>query len=49
MMLLFVILYYLIKKCIRSLWIENLVAIHDSNKVLRIREVDDVVGIAREA
>lgn len=40
--------YYFIKECIRSLGIENLIAIHHRNKILCIRKIDDIVCIARK-
>ena len=37
-----------IEKCIWSSGIEDLIAVHDSNEVLGVGDVDYVVGIARE-
>ena len=36
------------KECVRFVGVENFVAVHDGDKILRFRQVDDVVGIARE-
>ena len=38
----------LIEIRIRSLWVKDLIAIHDGYKILGIREVDDVMCIARK-
>ena len=38
--------YYLIEICVRTLRIENLVAVHDGNEIFGFAQVDDVVGVA---
>ena len=38
--------YYGIEEGVRSLRVENLVAVHDRDKILSLREVDDVVRIS---
>ena len=40
--------FYRIKKSIRSLWVEDFVAVHDGHEVFGVAQIDDVVGVARE-
>ena len=40
--------YYFIEVSIRTLRIEDLVAVHDGDEILGVGEVDDVVGVAGE-
>ena len=39
---------YWVKVCVGASWVEDLVAVHHGDEVLRLREVDDVVGVAGE-
>ena len=40
--------YYFIEICVRTLRVENLIAVHDGHEVFDVAQVDDVVGVARE-
>ena len=40
--------YYFIEKRVGTLRVEDFIAIHDCNKILGVRKIDDVVGIARK-
>lgn len=39
--------YYFIEIGVRTLRVENLVAVHDGHEVFGFAQVDDVVGVAR--
>ena len=40
--------YYFIEICVRTLRIENFIAVHDGNEIFGVAQVDDVVGVAGE-
>ena len=44
----YVRLFYRIEIGVRAVWIEDFVAVHNGHKVFSLREIDDVVGVARE-
>ena len=40
--------HHLIEICVRTLRVEDFVAVHDTNEVFGVAQIDDVVGVARK-
>ena len=41
-------LFYRIEIGVRTVWVEDFVAVHHRHEVFSIREIDDVMGVTRE-